>query len=64
MKRLGYVVNCTQGKSQLLMFDIGKAGNQYHRNTLGYNFFLQFFQQRKAIHPRHNHVQKNQGKFP
>ena len=44
----------------LLIRHPGQAGNQDHRDALGHDLLLQFFQQRKAIHTGHHHIQQNQ----
>ena len=55
------IVNRSQHKPALLMLYIGKAGDQDHRNALGNDLLLQFFEQCKTIHSRHDHIEQDQG---
>ena len=63
-KGLSDIVDRTQNETALLVCHAGQAGNQNDRDALRNDLFLQFLQQRKPVHPRHDHVQQNERKAP
>ena len=56
VKRLCNIIDCTQYQPTLLIAHVGKTCDQNDRDTLGNDFLLQFFQQRKSVHPRHDNI--------
>ena len=61
---LRYIVHGSQDKPALLAGHVGKAGDQDHRHVLGGIIVLELLQQRKAVHPRHHHIQQDQREIP
>ena len=58
------IVHRPQGEAPLFVLDGSQAGNEDYRDVLGNQLLLQLFQQVKAVHIRHNHIQQNEGILP
>ena len=60
----GDIVHRAGQQSLLLVLDIRETGNQNHRDILRDFRGLQLLEDHKAIHVRHNDIQKHQGELP
>ena len=60
-KGLADVVHRPQDQAVLFVLLVGEAGDEDHRHALGDDLLLEFFEQGKAVHARHDHVQKDEG---